>query len=147
MVAVASIIIVLVLGIAVTVVVGRALQGLGQPFLEDVFSDQRVSDSVARLLSVLFYLLALGVVALVGTMNLSSMNWLYATSAKLGVVLLVLGVVHGGTLLALLRIKKRRRHQMVEENIAARAATGRRERSRSRLRQDVAGPARGTDGA
>jgi hypothetical protein len=144
---VASIIIVLVLGVAVTIVVGRALQGLGEPFLEDVFQDQRVSDSVARLLSVLFYLLALGVVALVGTVNLSSMTWLYATSAKLGIVLLVLGVVHGGTLLALLRIKKRRRHQMVEENIAARGASGRRGRSRDRTRQDLAGPARGTDGA
>lgn len=115
-----SIIAVLVLGIAISVVVGRALRSAGRPFLDDVLQDDRVAEAVSRLLTVLFYLVSLGTVALLATLDLSGVNALYATSAKVGIVLLVIGAAHGLTLLVLLRIKKRRRQQMVEEEIAER---------------------------
>ena len=115
-----SIVAVLVLGTVVSVVVGRILRRAGRPFLDDVLRDERVSEAVARLLSVMFYLLALGTVALIGTIPLDEMPWLYATSLKLGAVLLIIGAVHGFTILALLRIKKRRRQQLLQEGMAER---------------------------
>lgn len=120
-----SLVAVLVLGAVISVVVGRALRRAGRPFLDDVLQDDRVADAVARLLTLLFYLVSLGTVALLATVDFPGMNWLYATSFKLGAVLLVIGVAHGLTLLVLLRIKKRRRRQMVEEEMARRL-TGRR---------------------
>jgi hypothetical protein len=115
-----SIIAVLVLGVAVSVVVGRALRRAGRPFLDDVLQDDRVADAVSRLLDVLFYLVSLGTVALVASVDLPGVALLYAVSLKVGVVLVVLGGAHGATVLVLLRIKKRRRHQLVEEEMARR---------------------------
>ena len=117
-----SLIAVLVLGGVVSVVVGRALRGAGRPFLDDVLRDERVSEAVARLLTVLFSLLSLGTVALLATLDLAGWSTVHATALKLGLVLLVLGVAHGLTLLVLLRIKKRRRRQLVEEEFARRAS-------------------------
>jgi hypothetical protein len=118
----------LVLGVVITVVVGRALRSAGRPFLDDVMQDDRVADSMARLLTVLFYLVSLGAALLVSTYQVPpGVNWLYATAMKAGIVLLLVGALHGATLVSLLLIKKRRRVQLAEEAIVAQRA----ERSRA----------------
>jgi multisubunit Na+/H+ antiporter MnhB subunit len=122
----------LVLGVVITVVVGRALRAAGRPFLDDVMQDDRVADSMARLLTLLFYLVSLGATFLVSTYQMpAGVNWLYATSIKVGIVLLVIGALHGATLVALLVIKKRRRIQLAEEAIVGQ----RRQRSRRSPRE------------
>jgi hypothetical protein len=117
---VVSLVAVLVLGCAISFVVGRTLRTAGRPFLDDVLRDERVSEAVARLLTVLFTLLSLGTVALVAIVELPGWETIYATALKLGIVLLVIGAAHGMTLLVLLRIKKRRRRQLLEEDFARR---------------------------
>jgi hypothetical protein len=113
----------LVLGVVISVVVGRALRAAGRPFLDDVMQDDRVADSMARLLTLLFYLVSLGATLLVSTYQMPpGVNWLYATSIKVGIVLLLVGALHGATLVSLLLIKKRRRVQLAEEAIAQQRA-------------------------
>ncbi|GAA4737268.1 hypothetical protein [Actinomycetospora chibensis] len=114
-----GVITVLVVGTVVSLLVGRVLRRAGRPFLDDVLRDERVADAGATLLTVLFHLLSLGTVALVASTTLPPMPWIYDVSLKLGIVLIVIGVAHGATLMLLLRIKKRRRRQILEENLAA----------------------------
>lgn len=101
---------VVVLGTLLTVLVGAILYRSGQPFLAEVLGDPQQAGSVNRLLVVLFHLIVLGVLALISVVDLP---WVQGTLqivvAKLGVVLLVLGAAHGTTMLALVRIRSRRR--------------------------------------
>jgi hypothetical protein len=120
--AVVSLVAVLVLGCAISVVVGNALRGAGRPFLDDVLRDGCLNEAVARLLTVLFYLLALVTVALISILDLPGWSTVYAIALKLGIVLLVIGAAHGLTLIVLLRIKKRRRRQVLEEDFARRTS-------------------------
>jgi len=54
----------LVVSIALTFGVGRLLVTAGEPFLQEVFQDEKVTRSVNLLLSVLFHLITLGVLAI-----------------------------------------------------------------------------------
>lgn len=87
----------LVVCVPVIVWVGRTLARNGQVFLADVFDDQRVATATNRLLVVGFYLLNIGFVLLylrVGTGVATPEGLIESLSLKVGVVLLVLGLVH-----------------------------------------------------
>lgn len=104
--------VVLFIGIALTVVVGQILIRSARPFLQDVFKKPGSAASVTRLLVVLFHLVVLGVIALVATIDITLDHPIQTFVVKLGLVLLVLGAAHGGTLLLLARLRERRRMQM-----------------------------------
>ena len=57
----AQYILLLVVAVALTFLVGQLLVRAGEPFLFEVFQDRKVTRSVNLLLSVLFYLITLGV--------------------------------------------------------------------------------------
>ena len=81
----------LVVGIALTFLVGRLLVTAGEPFLEEVFQDTSVTRSVNLLLSVLFHLITLGVIAIASVVNIGPQDSLLQEFVvKLGVVLLLL---------------------------------------------------------
>ena len=61
----AQYILLLVVAVALTFVVGQLLVRAGEPFLFEVFQDRKVTRSVNLLLSVLFYLITLGVLAII----------------------------------------------------------------------------------
>ncbi|KGN31694.1 membrane protein [Knoellia sinensis KCTC 19936] len=86
------------LAVPLTVWVAHTLSTNGRHFLVDVFSgDSELAQAVNRLLVVGFYLLNLGFVALylrVSGPVESARAVVETLSVKLGVVLLVLGVVH-----------------------------------------------------
>ena len=113
--------VVLFVGIALTVVVGQILVRSVRPFLEDVFQHPETSASVTRLLVVLFHLVVLGVIALVATIGITFDHPVQTIVVKLGLVLLVLGAAHAGTLLALARLRARRRMQMLLDEKSAQA--------------------------
>lgn len=123
--------ILLAVAVGLTFLVGRLLVTAGEPFLQDVFQDLKVSRSVNLLLSVLFHLITLGVLAIISVIDLGSMddNPVQGFVLRLGVVLLVLGVAYGISMLVLIRIRERRRADLisehVQERIADRAATTR----------------------
>jgi len=97
-----------VVSVAMTVYVGRALHHNGRRFLIDVMSDENLADSVNHLLLVGFYLVNLGAAALLinvaGTPN-SAANTVQTLVTMLGLVLLTLGALHFGNLFVLHRVR------------------------------------------
>ena len=98
----------LILGTGLTLLVGQLLIRGGRPYLQEVFADRKVADSVTKLLAVLFHLLVLGVLALISTVDVPVEGTVQAVVTKLGVVLLVLGIAQGGTMLVLSKLRERR---------------------------------------
>lgn len=101
----------LVVSIALTVWVARTLSRNGRIFLADVLrGNEKLADAVNHLLVVGFYLVNLGFVALYlsgdGTIE-DTRGVFEALSTKLGVVLLVLGVLHLANVYVLNRIRRR----------------------------------------
>ncbi len=86
------------LSIALTVWVGRTLHGHGKLFLVDAFrGDAKMAEAVNHLLRVGFYLINLGFVALflsLGREPSGLVGGIEYISVKIGIVLLVLGVMH-----------------------------------------------------
>ena len=101
----------LAISLAVTIWVARTLHRNGRSFLIDAFQgNQEIADSVNHLLVVGFYLINIGYVALamrtadpVPTVR----SALELVCDKLGVVLIVLGVMHFFNLYVFNRLRKR----------------------------------------
>ncbi|MGW1804963.1 hypothetical protein [Streptomyces sp. NPDC002078] len=101
----------LVVSVALTIWVARTLSHNGRIFLADVLrGNEKLADAVNHLLVVGFYLVNLGFVALYlsGDETIEDTRGIFeALSTKLGVVLLVLGVMHLGNVYVLNRIRRR----------------------------------------
>ena len=107
----------LVISVAVTLLVGRLLVMSGQPFLQEVFQDEKVTTSVNRLLSVLFHLITIGVLTMISVWTLDIGTQLQNMVVKIGMVLIVLGVAYGISMLVLIRIRERRRASQIAEEV------------------------------
>ncbi|MEV5488203.1 hypothetical protein AB0L47_09360 [Streptomyces bobili] len=101
----------LVVSIALTIWVARTLSSNGRVFLADVLhGNEKLAEAVNHLLVVGFYLVNLGFVALYlsGDETIADTRGIFEVlSTKLGVVLLVLGVMHLGNVYVLNRIRRR----------------------------------------
>jgi uncharacterized membrane protein len=101
------------ISIALTVWVAQTLFKNGRIFLVDVFrGNSDLADSVNHLLVVGFYLINLGYVALalkVGDEVASLQQTIEALSRKVGLVLLVLGLMHFFNLYVFSRMRRRSR--------------------------------------
>ncbi|MEU6732037.1 hypothetical protein [Streptomyces physcomitrii] len=101
----------LLVSIGLTVWVARTLSRNGRIFLADVLKgNEKLADAVNHLLVVGFYLVNLGFVALYlnADEEITSTREIFETlSTKLGVVLLVLGVLHLGNVWVLNKIRRR----------------------------------------
>jgi len=104
-------IIYLLVSVILTVWVARTLSRNGRIFLEDVLhGNEKLADAVNHLLVVGFYLVNLGFVALYlnSDSTIDNARGIFeALSTKLGVVLLVLGVMHLGNVFVLNKIRRR----------------------------------------
>lgn len=112
----------LIVSIGLTFLVGRLLVTAGEPFLQEVFRDKSVTRSVNLLLSVLFHLITLGVLAIILSIDLGPADPLQRFVARLGVVLLILGLAYGISMLVLIRIRERRREDQISEHVQERLA-------------------------
>ena len=101
----------LLISVGLTVWVARTLTKNGRIFLADVLKgNEKLADAVNHLLVVGFYLVNLGFVALYlkNADAVTETRGLFeALSVKIGVVLLVLGVMHLGNVYVLNRIRRR----------------------------------------
>ncbi|MFF8551430.1 hypothetical protein ACF058_01095 [Streptomyces sp. NPDC015501] len=101
----------LLVSVALTVWVARTLSHHGRVFLADVLrGNEKLAEAVNHLLVVGFYLVNLGFVALYlkNADGVATARELFeALSVKVGVVLLVLGVMHLGNVWVLSRIRRR----------------------------------------
>lgn len=107
----------LAVSVALTFLVGRLLVVAGEPFLMEVFRDKKVTRSVNLLLSVLFHLITLGVLAIISVITVQVGNPLQTLVMRLGVVLLVLGLAYGISMLVLIRVRERRKADEVTEQV------------------------------
>lgn len=114
---------VLVLGIAATLVVGQVLLRTGRSILEDAFAERRTARSVNRLLAVLFHLGALGVLAVISTVDVPVTGGVQTVVTKLGVVLLILGAALGLLIGLFNRIRSRNREQQALDRMSDRFDT------------------------
>ena len=101
----------LIISLAVTIGVAQTLFKNGRIFLVDAFrGNAELADSVNRLLLVGFYLINLGYVALALTTDAplnTPRQSIELVSTKIGVVLVVLGVLHFGNLYVFSRMRRR----------------------------------------
>ena len=100
------------ISIALVAAVGRALSRSGRAFLHEVFGGQDgAAQAVSRLLVVAFYLLSLGFVALTApsaTQVARPGQALGLLTAKVGVLLLVLGALHVTSTVIFARLRRGR---------------------------------------
>ena len=122
--ATAQYILLLAVSVVLTFGVGRLLVTAGEPFLEEVFRDRAVTRSVNLLLSVLFHLITLGVLAIISILDLANLDAqpLQKFVLRLGVVLIVLGVAYGISMLVLIRGRERRKADEISEHVQERLA-------------------------
>jgi len=101
----------LVISLAVTIGVAQTLYKHGRIFLVDAFrGNTDLADSVNRLLLIGFYLINLGYVALALTTDAplnTARQSIELVSTKIGVVLVVLGVLHFFNLFIFSRMRTR----------------------------------------
>jgi hypothetical protein len=112
----------LAVSVGLTFLVGRLLVRAGEPFLLEVFHEEKVTRSVNLLLSVLFHLVTLGVLAIISVTDVAADNALQEFVVKLGVVLLTLGIAYGISMLVLIRVRERRRASEISEHVQERLA-------------------------
>jgi len=102
----------LLITLPLTVWVAKTLQKNGRIFLVDCFNkNEELADGVNHLLVVGFYLVNFGFVVLylkLGQAVLGTQQIFEALSAKVGTVLLILGVMHFFNIYILNRFRKRR---------------------------------------
>jgi len=101
----------LAISIALTVWVARTLHRNGRIFLIDSFlGNESLADSVNHLLVVGFYLVNIGFVSLAlkyGDKTVDAQTGLEILSSKVGLVLVVLGVMHFFNLYVFSRLRRR----------------------------------------
>ncbi len=120
----AQYVLLLAVSVVLTFLVGRLLVTAGEPYLQDVFRDTAVTRSVNLLLSVLFHLITLGVLAIISVFDLGEFRNepLQRFVLRLGMVLLVLGVAYGVSMLVLIRVRERRKADEISEHVQERLA-------------------------
>lgn len=107
----------LIISIVITVAVGRILMMSGQPFLREVFKDEKVTTSVNRLLNVLFHLITIGVLTIISVWSIDVGTQLQNMVVKLGIVLIVLGIAYGISMLVLIRVREQRKADQIAEEV------------------------------
>lgn len=128
---------VLLAGIAVVVIDGQILYQSGKRYLANYGGD-RSGASLVRLVVVLFHLVALGLLALITTIEFGGTG-IQAVVARLGVILLVVALVHAAAIGLLARVRE-------NDQAEARAVPARGDRERQALYDPVVTPVPGQEG-
>ncbi|MGW3468947.1 hypothetical protein ACWDKQ_10860 [Saccharopolyspora sp. NPDC000995] len=108
----------LLLGVAAIGVDGWFIRRSGANYLAEVYPDPGVADSVNRLISVLFIVFMLGVVALVALVDLPTGGATYDVTLRLGVTLLVMALAHGSTVWLFARMRTQQHSKRLEDETA-----------------------------
>ncbi|MYW96651.1 hypothetical protein G3I59_40090 [Amycolatopsis rubida] len=131
----------LAIGIALVLVDGQIIYRSGRRYLANAYGDPGAGASMTRLVTVLFHLVTLGVLALVSLVDLGGSD-LPGVVGRVGALLLILALAHAATLGALARI---RGEQDVADAIAHRDERAAR-RSETDLQAPTVTPVPGQEG-
>ncbi|GAA2802329.1 hypothetical protein [Crossiella cryophila] len=107
----------LVLGVILVLVDGQLILRSGKAYLQQGYRDQEAAASMARLVAVLFHLVVLGLFMIISTMEVQVGGMVQTVITKLGIVLLLLGLMHGVTMAILNRIRARQREQLMADEM------------------------------
>lgn len=114
--------------VGLTIWLARTLSKSGEVFLDDVFIDNpRMAPAVNRLLVVGFYLLNLGyafVTLKAGAEQLTAVQAMETLAAKLGALLISLGVIHFGNMYLFHRIRRRSQIRLAPPPVKAQLQHG-----------------------
>ncbi|MEU4252605.1 hypothetical protein AB0F15_34890 [Amycolatopsis sp. NPDC026612] len=94
----------LAIGVALVLVDGQIIYRSGRRYLENSYGDPAAGASMTRLVTVLFHLATLGVLALISTIDMGGSD-LPGVVGRIGVLLLILALAHAITLGVLARIR------------------------------------------
>jgi hypothetical protein len=94
----------LAIGVALVLIDGQVIYRSGRRYLESSYGDPAAGASMTRLVTVLFHLATLGVLALISTIPMGGSD-LPGVVGRVGVLLLILALAHAITLGALARIR------------------------------------------
>jgi hypothetical protein len=97
----------LILGSALVFVNGQIIYRSGLRYLANSYGEGGSARSMARLVSVLFHLAVLGILALISIIDFPTDSPLEGVIVRLGVVLLMLAIAHAVTITVLTRIRDR----------------------------------------
>jgi len=97
----------LILGTALVFADGQIIYRSGLRYLANSQGDRGSARSMARLVSVLFHLGVLGILALISTIDIATDTPLQGVVLRLGVVLVMLAIAHAITISVLTRLRDR----------------------------------------
>lgn len=97
----------LILGTALVFADGQIIYRSGLRYLANSYGESGSARSMARLVSVLFHLAMLGILALISTIHVPASSPLQEVVVRLGVVLVILAIGHAVTISVLTRIRDR----------------------------------------
>jgi hypothetical protein len=106
----------LVLGVVLVLIDGQLIVRSGRGYLRKVYEPDE-ARSMVQLVAGLFHLVVLGLLALLSMITVDTGLLLRDVVVKLGVLLLLLAGAHGFTLTILMRIRDRRRHEQISDEI------------------------------
>jgi hypothetical protein len=109
----------LVIGTVLVLVDGQIIYRNGRRFLQQA-TPNAPAESLTRLVSVLFHLCTLGVLALLSTIDIPMDNQTEGIVLRIGIVLLVLGIAHWIAVSSLARIRDREEFEEVNHEREAR---------------------------
>lgn len=107
----------LVVGVMLVAIDGMIVYRSGRAYLDQAYRDPRAAKSMVQLVTVLFHLVVLGVLALISTFNVDTGSTVRDLVVKLGVVLLVLAAAHAATMTILGNIRDRRRDEQITDEL------------------------------
>ncbi len=110
----------LVVGVLLVLIDGQFMRRSGTTYLQAVYPEVRIADSVNQLITVLFHLVGLGAVALISTVGGSAGDSFQALITRTGVLLLVLAATHGITIWALARLRSKQRERQLQDELTSR---------------------------
>ncbi len=107
----------LLIGILLVLIDGQILYRGGLGYLQKVYPADN-ARSVMQLVTVLFHLVVLGLLALISTLDVATGMPIRDLVVKWGVVLLGLAAAHGLTMAILVGMRSRRREERLEDEMA-----------------------------
>jgi hypothetical protein len=112
----------LLLGTLLVVLDGQIIYRNGRRFLRNS-APSSSAESMTRLVSTLFHILVLGVLALISTIDVPADTATEAVVIRLGIVLIIIGIAHFLAVMALSRIRDREEFdELAQEREARRLA-------------------------
>lgn len=106
----------LLIGVLLVLIDGQILYRGGLGYLQKVYPSDS-ARSVMQLVTVLFHLVVLGLLALISTLDVATGMPIRDLVVKWGVVLLGLAAAHGLTMAILVGMRNRRREERLEDEM------------------------------